>query len=443
MKDQNRDRSPCTRGVFVSVCVRERQIRTHAHTLAGSGASYSAFSHNQTMYDLVVLGATVWGSSDVSGKPTSAHAVQLLVYFQEKDKACLSVHYARHCYLPPVSPPVMCRVRHVDTKWSHAYRPVNDSLGVNHNHSSSHNASSSPHIHSTSLASATVTKKRGKKNNTLPDEKANIPVDTVYCPLPSGLETLKNDQFQLELRMGDAWLRQPLGDTDTSKQKKIRRSVSAGNARGRVLGEAQDQPDEVRGKNGPSDDVTIVIDMCYEHVGSAAVVAICTQPQFLYSTKPGYWQGNPPYSNALGNYSLLDSFIMYHTRLMRTSVAIYDTESTLTEAMEPYRHRTDVVYRPHHGLYELQGKEPIKNPYAYQTHAEISCMWEHRFRAEWVFFLHSADCYVLPGNVGESLSSIMRDKVNGSEISEIRIPTVEAHSPETRVDGNVLKRCVP
>jgi hypothetical protein len=410
--------------------------RTHEHG-AGSGPSYSAFSHNHSMYDLVILGATLWGASDASGQPTSAHAVQLLVYFQEKDKACLSVHYARHCYLPPVSPPVMCRVRNVDTKWSLAYRPVNTSLGAN---SSSRNASASGSNHHIegSIPAIVNTKKRGKKNNTLPDEKANIPVDSVYCPLPAGLDTLTSDRFELELRVGDAWV--PLGHDVVPKQDKAGQAVGSSDAGVGGRGQAPGEPDKVRRKTGQSDEVTVVIDMCYEHVGSAAVVAICTQPQFLYSKKPGYWQGNPPYSNAQGNYSLLDSFIMYHTRLMGTSVAIYDTESSLTEAMEPYRHRTDVVYRPHHGLYELQGKELIKNPYAYQTHAEISCMWEHRFRAEWVFFLHSADCYVLPGNVGESLSFIMREKVNASEISEIRIPTVEAHSPEAPVDGNVLKR---
>ena len=150
--------------------VRQRGVLPYERCGAGQFSpgprpTISDFQFAGETYSLVMLGATTWGASDETGKPTAAESVQLLLYWQHKKDRCDVVHASKHCILPDFSPPprLRCRIQGEDGGWKDGWRD--------------------PRPNSTKY-------------------RLNVPVDPVYCPLPRGVDSLQ-DRFVLELQFGD------------------------------------------------------------------------------------------------------------------------------------------------------------------------------------------------------------------------------------------------
>ena len=163
-------------------------------------------------------------------------------------------------------------------------------------------------------------------------------------------------------------------------------------------------------------------------------------PQFGYGKNSQYWAGNPPFDG----YSMLESFVLWHSRMFGIEISIYDTERALSGAVEAFRGWGNVTYRPQMGLFDIQHsslrRSGTYNPYTYQTQSEIACVWEQRTRSKWVMLLHSVDCYLYPESdtFAETIA-----KIDLEMISQVQVPRIDANSdpskPHNPQDSIVLR----
>jgi len=163
-------------------------------------------------------------------------------------------------------------------------------------------------------------------------------------------------------------------------------------------------------------------------------------PQFGYGKNSQYWAGNPPFDG----YSMLESFVLWHSRMFGIEISIYDTERALSGAVEAFRGWGNVTYRPQMGLFDIQHsslrRNGTYNPYTYQTQSEIACVWEQRTRSKWAMLLHSVDCYLYPESdtFAETIA-----KIDLETISQVQVPRIDANSdpskPHNPEDSIVLR----
>ena len=187
-------------------------------------------------------------------------------------------------------------------------------------------------------------------------------------------------------------------------------------------------------------------DLCYEHVDEPISVVVCSQPHFgIKNPKTArFWYGSdPPYKV----HSLVDTFILYHTKLMGAHVVFQSLSDEFSPALEYYRSAGNVFYRFGWTLESLGGFDTddpehgfaVYN-YLFQDLAETTCVWENRFRAKLFAVAYGVDNYAMPLEFGQTLAGIA-EKVNLKEWSAIEVPFVEGSTPKASLnDQNVLKR---
>lgn len=130
---------------------------------------YSEFTHGGSSYTLAVLGVTMWGASDETGKPTRADSVQMALFWQFRDKPCEVVHASKHCIIPDIQPPIKCRV-----------------------------------VTSGEGAGEWAEGWRDRSRERILFERQIVPIDSIFCPFPGGAAAL-SDEFAVELRFGDSF----------------------------------------------------------------------------------------------------------------------------------------------------------------------------------------------------------------------------------------------
>ena len=341
------------------------QLCSANQVFPGPQRSTTTFSHNGQTYSAVLIAASAWGESMLSGQPLRTDAIELLVTYSEANLPC-KITMTIHCAISDVQPPIACRFGASSSMW----RPGSISTGLY--------------------------------------------VGVVRCPL--GINSSLPDATGIEIAFGD-------------------RAVS-------VL---EQQLTSTRiGAGGPYEGGSMSANICYEHVEVVDDLVLCTQPHW-FDESSSFWRGSPPYFEGS---TLLEAFLLHNLNVVNASrLVIHDLGNGMHKRMKPFLQDGRVKYRTNWALTDELPGVGGELIYAFEAHAETTCMWEHRIRARWVQILHAVDNFLLPTCFGCNVSNILA-RINQSAVSELRVPIVEAftprelqHTPQTIVEAfNVLQR---
>lgn len=212
----------------------------------------------------------------------------------------------------------------------------------------------------------------------------SVAQDAVYCDLPAGLSLLP-DEFGVKVRVF-----------------------------------------ENAASTAPMTNKTMDVKVVYSHVNQTWPIAVCTEPMYHFKNVSGFWYGNGA-ANGAKRHSLLDEFVVHHY-MQGAKVNVYDFDDSLAAPMQKYRGNPSIAYNPGWAIRDLWSGNTGLGSVAYETHAETTCMWEHRTRAKWVQVLHSVDNMALPKAPGTTMGQVAA-LLNTSELSAVLVPTTGASTP--------------
>jgi hypothetical protein len=362
-----------------------------------------SFKYQSKTYDLVSTAASVWGNSDIYGKPTELRCIEILAYFTARGRECM-IDPDKHCAVPHLDPlpPIKCSYS-LD---NNIYREVNGILvypplfGVGMSH-----------LGRMKNDSYYTDNKQYKS-----DQSGIRPIVTIQCPINNVTWLMSSDKMDIEVTIGD------MKDTkmadggstgNTIKAKQDHRSLRwreyhrRGNATTTKF---------LTFVNNAFKDNAMTIDLCYIHVNQPAEAVVCTEPHFGYDRRNSFWSGDPPFAR---QYTLLDQFLVYHVDVMKVKVQYQDAYKDSYHAIKPYVDHND--HNHHHnnnnrkdpkifyrlGWRELGASFKTKYKYDFESYAETSCYFEHRLDSKWAVTLHAVDNFFLPGQQGETLASMV------------------------------------
>ncbi len=210
----------------------------------------SEFYVHDVPHNILVSAVSTWGTSDQTGEPIGLNSIDILVYYNLKDKPCKNLF--GHCCVNTTAknveemPVVSCsnEKEKVQGIW---------------NFSSIYIANKYTNVVNGEIYKMNHQKVFGGQTPFHPPSVA------ITCPFKKH-NILTLDKFPVTLTFEDKF-----------SQKKS---------------------------------TDVIIDVCYENVEELNDIVVCTEPLFGFSpngTSP-YWNGVPPYHN----HNLLDSFLLYH-----------------------------------------------------------------------------------------------------------------------------------
>ena len=363
------------------------------HQSIGATKIFYEFSVHNRRYYAVNTAVSVWGSSDIDGKPTSINSIEMLVYYRHAD---LSADCERdlgwHCKIPTKTTKSKKSIDDDYSAWCH-YMDANQSrFSIKGKLSTT--ASNAPY--SGDILEANLIR----------------PTASIICPI-TNLAILENDHFFVNVSIHD--------DDDTH------------------INDFE--------KYSPTD--VMSVDICYQHIESPSSVVICTEPHFGFELnhKNSFWYGKPPFHN--GSYNLLDTFLKYHIDLHDTKVVYNDLLRQSFPAIKTYlnewKYKDKVYYRDNWRIrYGHHGSKGhlIEDIYDYEQLCETTCHFEHRLDAAWFIILHAVDNYILPKHYGDTLKNVV-DRLDENEITTALIPVnfpIGIDSIDVSEKYNILQR---
>jgi hypothetical protein len=129
------------------------------------------------------------------------------------------------------------------------------------------------------------------------------------------------------------------------------------------------------------------LDICYQNIHSPDEIHVCVGPQSDLDQNRAVFTG----------YNALDTFLLYHTEVLGTTVTINGLSSSgrLEAHLNPYQYSGAVSYRDKWALSDIYSNNTV-SPMGYALLCQKTCIWESRIRSRWTVTIHSISDYVLP-----------------------------------------------